>query len=175
MSAIFEAFHRIVANPTTPIAAYVVLWRNEPFYGGPQEGGWWGSDSIVEAFERVSTREEADALCERIEELADRLTAQAARDHGRGCQAQLDWCEARGIDDSNSVFGGVFFFVCGGGQPPPPPPPTLSDQEPDSASVVAFPKCGINRNTKIFDQSTEPKRLWGVYFTQRPAPCGVGE
>ena len=105
MSAIFEAFHRIVANPTTPIAAYVVLWRNEPFYGGPQEGGWWGSDSIVEAFERVSTREEADALCERIKELADRLTATAARDHGRGCQAQLDWCEARGIDDSNSVFG----------------------------------------------------------------------
>ena len=105
MSAIFEAFHRIVSNPTTPIAAYVVLWKSVPFYGGPQEGGWWGSDRIVEAFERVNTREEAEALCERIETLADELTADAARAHGRGCLAHLDWCEARRIDDSNSVFG----------------------------------------------------------------------
>jgi hypothetical protein len=105
MSAIFEAFHRIVSTPITPVSAYVVLWRSEPFYGGPQEGGWWGSDTLVEAFERVNTREEAEALCERIETLADELTADAARAHGRGCRAQLDWCEARRIDDSNSVFG----------------------------------------------------------------------
>ena len=105
MSAIFEAFHRIVAEPIAPVAVYVVLWRNEPFYGGPEEGGWWGNDRMVEAYTVVQSREDAEALCERIEALADELTAEAARDHGRGCQAQLDWCEARGIDDSNRVFG----------------------------------------------------------------------
>ena len=100
-----EAFLKLVSEPVRTESVYIVLWRVTPFYGGPEEGGWWGSDAHPEAFKPCSSREEAEALRERIKALADELTREAALEHGRGCLSQLAWCEERGIDDSTSVFG----------------------------------------------------------------------
>jgi hypothetical protein len=105
--SIHEAFMELVKEPIRCNRFYVVLWRKSQFYGGPQEGGWWGNDYIPEAYTRVDTREEAEALADRIEAMAKELSREAIMEHGRGCVAQLEWCEARGIEDSNSVFGEV--------------------------------------------------------------------
>lgn len=105
--SIHEAFMKLVEQPIQCNRFYVVLWRRSQFYGGPEEGGWWGMDHIPEAYTRVDSREEAEALATRIEEMAKQLSRQAIMEHGRGCIAQLEWCEARGIEDSNSVFGEV--------------------------------------------------------------------
>jgi len=87
--------------------AYVSLYVDNPFYGGPEEGGWWGHDYTVVAYHQVATEEEAEALKAKIEELAAKLNEEAKDSFGKQCQAEIDWCEARGIDDYNTVFGEV--------------------------------------------------------------------
>ena len=84
---------------------YVTLWREEPYYGGPEEGGWWGRNLIPVAYQRFATEDAAHAAYNAVRKLADELTADAQRDHGDRCIAQLEFCEERGIDDSDSVFG----------------------------------------------------------------------
>jgi hypothetical protein len=84
---------------------YVVLWREEPFYGGPEEGGWWGRNLIPVAYQRFATSDAAHAASNAVRKLAAEMTADAQREHGRACLAQLEFCEERGIDDSDSVFG----------------------------------------------------------------------
>ena len=84
---------------------YVVLWNRQSYFGGPEEGGWWGSNDIPVAYQRFVTEEAANAAWDAVTELAEKMTADASHAHGRGCLSQLAWCEERGIDDSNSVFG----------------------------------------------------------------------
>jgi len=103
--SIRDAFAQLAESPVLAGRFYVVLWRDIPFYGGPEEGGWWGTDSVPEAFQECPSLEAATALAERMWDLADKLTEEASNEHGRGCLSRLAWCEERGIDDSNSVFG----------------------------------------------------------------------
>ena len=105
--SIQEAFMKLVERPISCGKWYVVLWKEMQFYGGPEEGGWWGWDSVPESYVVVNTREEAIALAKRIVGLAAELSREAIMEHGRVCIAQLEHCEARGIEDSNSVFGEV--------------------------------------------------------------------
>ena len=102
---ILAAFNQIVESPVPCSKFYVVLWVNCPYYGGPEEGGWWGNDRIPQAFTECASECQANALRDRIEVLAKSLSSEASRDHGRTCLSQLAYCEARGIDDSNSVYG----------------------------------------------------------------------
>lgn len=102
---IFNAFMANIPNATLAKPHYIVLWKRTPFYGGPEEGGWWGNDETPVAYHRVSTLEAAEELRAKIEAEAAAKTADAKREHGDKCLAQLAYCEARGIDDSNSVYG----------------------------------------------------------------------
>lgn len=99
------AFAEICKEAVECEGFYVVLWREEPFYGGPEEGGWWGRNLIPVAYQRFATSDAAYAAYNAVRKLADEMTADAQREHGRACLAQLEFCEARGIDDSDSVFG----------------------------------------------------------------------
>lgn len=102
---ILEAFKTVIPNATLAKPHYIVLWKRIPFFGGPEEGGWFGSDDIPEAYYRVSTLEAAEALRLQIKAKAKEMSADASRAHGEGCLNQLAWCEERGVDDSNSVYG----------------------------------------------------------------------
>lgn len=102
-----EAFFEVCAQAEPAKSIYVSLYVKQPFYGGPEEGGWWGADHKLVAYQQFPTQEAADAAEAKIKELAEQYTAEARRGHGERCNAELAWCEARGIDDSNSVFGEV--------------------------------------------------------------------
>ena len=102
---IFNAFMSALPDATLAKPHYIVLWKRTPFYGGSEEGGWWGNDETPVAYHRVSTLEAAEELRKQIEAEAAVQTAEASRAHGEACLNQLAWCEARGIDDSNSVYG----------------------------------------------------------------------
>jgi hypothetical protein len=104
-SNISQAFDFLVPDATPCQRYFVVLWRRIPFYGGPQEGGWWGADTIPVKYTEAATEEAAEQLRANILAHAEELSREASRDHGRACLTQLAWCEERGIDDSNSVFG----------------------------------------------------------------------
>jgi hypothetical protein len=102
---IFNAFMSALPSATLAKPHYIVLWKRTPFYGGPEEDGWWGNDEEPVAYHRVSTLEAAEELRKQIEAAAAAQTEEAKREHGDRCLAQLAYCEARGIDDSNSVYG----------------------------------------------------------------------
>lgn len=105
--SIEEAFFSVCDNAKPAKSCYVSLYAQIPYYGGPEEGGWWGNDCKLIAYKCYSTQEAADAAKTKVEELAKRLSEESKRKFGETCQSQLEWCEAHNIDDSNSVFGEV--------------------------------------------------------------------
>lgn len=50
--------------------AYVSLYAKTPFYGGPEEGGWWGHDVVLVSHQSVSSAEEAEAVKARLKYIA---------------------------------------------------------------------------------------------------------
>ena len=81
-----------------PESWYVVLLELSPFYGGPEEGGWWGTDQHLVEFAEFPSRQLADEARARIHFLAEDLQHQARREHGEQCLREMSWLEARGLD-----------------------------------------------------------------------------
>lgn len=66
-----------------------------PFYGGPQEGGWWGVDTEVVAYHECISEEEANRLKDEVEKLAQELNAEARKTYGEQCLREME-LEERG-------------------------------------------------------------------------------
>lgn len=98
MSYIQEAFNLICQEKKEPSSYYVCLMENVQFYGGPEEGGWWGTDSILIAYQEFPTEELANEAKEKIEKLAEELNQCERDQHGQLCLNQMEWLESRGLD-----------------------------------------------------------------------------
>jgi hypothetical protein len=94
-----EAFDRVCAAAVNAEQWCVSLYLVSPFYGGPEEGGWWGTDYILEASQAFPTREAAEAAAEAVETLAEELAKEARRTYGEQCLRETEWLEKRGLDD----------------------------------------------------------------------------
>lgn len=94
-----EAFFQIFADAQPAKKSYVSLYVSQPFYGGPEEGGWWGQDDVLVAYQEVLTDEEAEEKAKAVQALADKLTDEAKDSFNRSCAAECEWLEARGLDD----------------------------------------------------------------------------
>ena len=105
--SIQSAFSEICKDAKIANSVFVSLYRSDPFYGGPEEGGWWGSDVSLVASQEFASEELAEKAKEKIEKLSKELSDNARREYGEVCNRQIEWCEARGIDDPNLVFGEV--------------------------------------------------------------------
>lgn len=106
-----EAFEEIVKDPKDCGKYFVVLMERRPYYGGPEEGGWWGNDNIPVRYAVYQTEEEAEAVAEKINKLAKQLTRQAVQDWGQQCADECAWLEERNLDsdflpetDGHSTF-----------------------------------------------------------------------
>ena len=99
-SDLAEAFFTVCNEAKPAQGHYVSLYVDVPFYGGPEEGGWWGHDCSLVAYQWCSTEEEVEAKREAVEKLAKEKSEQAKREFGEHCLRQTEWLEARGLDDS---------------------------------------------------------------------------
>jgi hypothetical protein len=108
-----EAFFNICREAKPAKSSYVSLYVNVPYYGGPEEGGWWGSDNVLVAYHQCGNDVEAEHVKARVEEMAEELSREAKRDFGRTCAAQCEWLEARGLDSDSlpEVDGEESYFV----------------------------------------------------------------
>jgi hypothetical protein len=108
-----EAFFNICQDSKPAISSYISLYKNVPFYGGPEEGGWWGSDTVLVAYHQCSNEVEAEAVKLKVEEYAHELSNKARKDFGQACLAQCEWLEARGLDSDYlpEVDGEINYFV----------------------------------------------------------------
>jgi|TARA_R110000824_G_scaffold116455_8_gene267918 hypothetical protein len=97
-----DAFTEAIETP--PIEAsttYVSLYERVPFYGGPEEGGWWGQDTALNSYHRFATLEQAEQALERIETLAEELTKEAKSEWAKQCLHECEQAEARGMEPSD--------------------------------------------------------------------------
>ena len=114
MSHLEEAFFTVCANAQQVKGNYVSLYINEPFYGGAEEGGWWGSDTFLCASEWCATQEEAEAKLEAVKQLAKQLNKEAKDAFNQQCRDELDAADARGVDYDTlrEVDGEMTYWVC---------------------------------------------------------------
>jgi hypothetical protein len=93
-----EAFRQICNEAKDAEGIYVALFESRPFYGGPEEGGWWGRDNILISYQKFETREAADIAVAAIQKLAYELTKEAKKSFGRQCLQEMEWLDERGLD-----------------------------------------------------------------------------
>jgi hypothetical protein len=77
---------------------YVSLYAAVPFYGGPEEGGWWGEDTELVGYKFYPAKETAELILKKIKTLAESLTLQSHRDYGEQCLRDMDWLDERGLE-----------------------------------------------------------------------------
>lgn len=99
-----EAFFTACADALPAKQQIVSLYVDMPFYGGPEEGGWWGSDTVMVAYHKATTDKQADEIREKVTALAAELTRTSDKAWAEQCRAELDWAEERGLD-ADVVFG----------------------------------------------------------------------
>lgn len=90
----FDKYFERCPDATHVQRCYLSLYVRVPYYGGPEEGGWWGEDIQLVAYKAFDHPELAEAYKVDIE----RLNNQARRKFGEFCQRQCDWLEERGLD-----------------------------------------------------------------------------
>lgn len=98
MSYIQEAFNKICTDNQKANTHYVCLMESVPFYGGPEEGGWWGSDNILIAYKEYPTEELAYEAKEAVLKLAQELNDTEKKRYHQQCADQCDWLEQRSLD-----------------------------------------------------------------------------
>lgn len=98
MSFIKQAFHAAIENAKAPEQWYVALMEESQYYGGPEEGGWWGTDTHLVAFAEFQREDDARNAAKDVQELAEELEAECRKEHGKQCLREMEWLEARGLD-----------------------------------------------------------------------------
>lgn len=93
MNYIKAAFDQVCTNAKPAASNYVSLYVDLPYYGGPEEGGWWGSDTQLVAYQECRTDVEAKELQERIQTLSEQLNQQAKERFNAQCANEIEWLE----------------------------------------------------------------------------------
>lgn len=108
-----EAFNKICDNAKVAKSVYVSLYVNVPYYGGPEEGGWWGKDTNLVAYKEYSNLDSAKAALDAVNKYAAELNEQAKIDFGSQCKKECDWLDQRGLDSDYlpEVDGEESYFV----------------------------------------------------------------
>jgi hypothetical protein len=91
--SIKQAFYQVCEDAEPAKASYVSLYVSLPYYGGPEEGGWWGSDTELVAYKQVSSDVEAQAVSEKVHTLSEQLSKDAKDAFNRHCANQCEWVE----------------------------------------------------------------------------------
>lgn len=93
-----EAFFTVCDDAQPAESHYLSLYVSVPYYGGPEEGGWWGSDTHLIAYKQFDTLEALEAARAKVEALAAELNDEARRQFGDQCLREMEWLDARGLD-----------------------------------------------------------------------------
>jgi hypothetical protein len=113
MTYINEAFNQVCKTAQKAEGSFVTLMESIPFYGGPEEGGWWGHDEHIIAYQHFTTLEQAESAKAQVELLAVEMNKQSKREYGDKCLRDIEWLEARGLDADflPEVDGESKFFI----------------------------------------------------------------
>lgn len=107
------AFFAVCDKAEPASSYYLSLYREVPFYGGPEEGGWWGRDTELVAYQEFPTSEAVVAAYEQARLLALKLSKEQKDAFNQACAAECEWLEARGLDADflPEVDGEIYYFT----------------------------------------------------------------
>lgn len=96
-----------------PQTRYVSLYAKTPFYGGPEEGGWWGHDIVLITHQQAQSPDDTETIKARFNAAAEALGQEARQYFSMQCSKELDHAEALGIDPDSlpEVDGEATYFV----------------------------------------------------------------
>jgi glycogen debranching enzyme len=92
------AFDAVCEEAKPAEGHYVCLMESVPYYGGPEEGGWWGRDTNIVAYQYFATAEQAEAAKEAVEKMAQKMSNESKREFGKQCLREMEWLDTRGLD-----------------------------------------------------------------------------
>jgi hypothetical protein len=95
---ISAAFEKACKGARRPREWHTCLIETRPFYGGPEEGGWWGEDEILVAYKTFPTRRQAIRAGREAERLAREAETEARTAFGEHCLRQMEYLEDRGLE-----------------------------------------------------------------------------
>lgn len=98
MSYIEAAWETHCAEAEKAKGCFLSLYEECPYYGGPEEGGWWGSDLKLIESKWFPTEEEASLVKEKLLDTAKELDTAARHSYHRNCAESMDWLDARGLE-----------------------------------------------------------------------------
>ena len=87
------AFNQVCSKAVVAESNYVSLYVDLPYYGGPEEGGWWGSDTELVAYQQVSSEAEAKAIKDEIVKMSESLNDEARQRFYADCARSVEWVE----------------------------------------------------------------------------------
>ena len=93
-----DDFNEAIKDAVPAISHFVSLYVDVPFYGGPEEGGWWGEDRKLVCYKEYPTEAQAEVGKAAVAKVAENRSAEAKRAWGEHCSRQVDWCEERGLE-----------------------------------------------------------------------------
>jgi len=107
------AFFEVCTEAETAERHFVSLYCNHRFYGGPEEGGWYGTDTTLIASQEVDSEAVAVVMQAAAVDLAEKLTQEAEDARNRACAESMEWLEERGLDADflPEPDGGESFWV----------------------------------------------------------------
>lgn len=113
MSNLRDAFEFVCINAIRHEGVFVSIYLRSPFYGGPEEGGWWGEDVTLEAYQRFDFMPDAVLAIEAMREAVENETNDAKKAFNDQCSKECAWLERRGLDDSAlpEVDGADSYFI----------------------------------------------------------------
>ncbi len=99
---------------------FVSLYVKDRVYGGPEEGGWWYSNVTLVRYQEFASEAQAVKAKAAVEELAKCKTREEMLAHGERCLREMDWLDARMIDDYDWLGPPTCpseYFVCTEAEP----------------------------------------------------------
>ena len=113
ISSLRDAFEFVCINAVKHEGIFVSIYRRSPFYGGPEEGGWWGEDVTLEAYQKFDFIPDAKLAIEAMRQAVENETEFAKQAFNKQCSKECDWLEARGLDDDAlpEVDGPDSYFI----------------------------------------------------------------
>ncbi len=111
--SISEAFFKICSDAKPIASHYVSLYCNQSYYGGPEEGGWWGTHVVLVAYQEYDTIEQAARAKELVDKFAKELNEDEKKSFGQQCLNEMEWLEQRGLESDYlpEVDGPNDYFV----------------------------------------------------------------
>ena len=101
-----QAWNEIIEDSEVAQECYLSLYQCESYYGGPEEGGWWGYLHILKEYCKCSSYAQAEMLMKKLQDHCKELTEEAKKADGEDCLRHMERADRRGEDVSDDGYDG---------------------------------------------------------------------